>query len=207
MGYPIPEIDQIDGEVCVNLKLPNEPNFLRAFWGQFYELTRAASWGMEPTRDQEELAYRREVAQFWRELYAVNRDANIEYVCPDENDSEEDEAPYWSEADAQSAAGTGNNWEYIGDWAVTAFLASAGSPAAALIYRTLVSKARLAFQTKDAGDIADVFIDGILALSIPTAAVGGITEIIEAEIDLVAFATDHSLPAGERIIEIIARAA
>jgi hypothetical protein len=146
----------------------------------------------------------RDAAIYWRSLLLG---LSIGDNCAP-NEPDDDEAPYWDDAETVAGAGEGTRWEYIGDWAVTAFLAVAGSPGAALFYRTAVQRARLAFKSHDLGAIADVFIDGILAFSINTiSAVPGVEEIIQAEVDLVQFATDNGLPPGLRDIQIVRRAA
>ena len=117
----------------------------------------------------------------------------------------DDDAPYWE--NLETVAGAGENWGYenLADWAITAFLAVAGSPLAALYYRTTAPKARLAFQTFDAGAIVNVFIDSILAFAVPTAStIPGQTEIVEATIDLVQFAADNSLAGNIREIRLVA---
>lgn len=214
-GYILPEniADYDESEfVCVKLLVPNDPLYRAALLAQLHELGTWHAWEHRHDKTAGRYGYAdataEAAAQFWRDTTLSNIEV-LNGPCDDCDDDESDDAPYWAEADAASDAGAGNNWEYIGDWAITAFLATAGSPGAALIYRTLVSKARIAFKTQDAGDIADVFIDGILALSIPTAsAVSGVAEIIEANVDLVQFAIDHDLPAGvERVIQIVSRAA
>lgn len=200
-GYAIPA--QIDGYdeadfVCVSLRFPNTPEYRRAVRSQLLDL--GSWWKWEQTGDTRA----RDTAIYWRELLLG---LAIGDNCAPGN-PDDDEAPYWDDAETVAGAGEGTRWEYIGDWAVTAFLATAGSPGAALLYRTLVNRARLAFKTADLGAIADIFIDGILALTIDTITqTPGVTEIIEADIDLVQFAIDHSLAPGERLIRIERRAA
>ena len=206
MGYIRPDLNAIEDEVCINLRIPNNPEILRAVWGQLDYLGNAWAWDDDDGRTPETDAERREIAEFMRNVMYNNRQAIIEYECPPEDDPDED-APYWE--DVETLAGTAGNWGYenLADWAITAFLAVAGSPAAALFYRTAAPKARLAFQSMDAGAIVNVFIDGILALAIPTASsVLGQTEIIEATVDLVEFAGAHSLPPGLREIRLVAAA-
>lgn len=199
-GYLLPAvIDGYDPEgfICLTLRFPDVPEYRQAVLGQLLDLGSWWKW----ERDGSQSA--RLAALYWRELL---RGLTIADDCGYE--TEDDEAPYWDTAETVAGAGAGSKWEYIGDWAVTAFLAAAGSPGAALLYRTLVQRARLAFVTHDLGEIADIFIDGILALSIDTITqTAGITELIEAEIDLVQFAADHNLSGSERVIEIIRRAA
>lgn len=204
MGYIRPDLEAIEGEVCINLRLPNNPEILRAFWGQMDFLGNAWAWDSDDGRTPESDAQRREIAQYMRVVVEENRTANLFYECPPEEDPDDD-APYWE--DLETVAGAGENWGYEeqADWAITAFLAVAGSPAAALFYKTVAPKARLAFQSFDAGAIVNVFIDSILALAIPTAStVLGETEIIEATVDLVEFAAAHSLPGNLREIRLVA---
>lgn len=204
MGYIRPDLEAIEGEVCLNLRLPNNPEILRAVWGQLDYLGNAWAWDDDDGRTPETDAERRAIAEFMREVMYTNRAENLEYECPAE-DEPDDDAPYWE--DLETVAGAGENWGYEeqADWAITAFLAVAGSPAAALFYKTVAPKARLAFQSFDAGAIVNVFIDSILALAIPTAStVAGQTEIIEATVDLVEFATVHSLPGTLREIRLVA---
>lgn len=200
-GYEVPS--QIDGYdpadfVCVSLRFPNAPEYRRAVRSQLLALGNWWTWERDGTTNA------RDAAIYWRELLLG---LTIGDNCaPGEPD--DDEAPYWDDAETVAGAGEGSRWEYIGDWAVTAFLAVAGSPGAALFYRTAVQRARLAFKSHDLGAIADVFIDGILAFSLNTvSSVPGVEEIIQAEVDLVQFAADNSLPPGERLIRIERRAA
>lgn len=167
-------------------------------------LGNAWAWDSDEGRNPQTDAERREIAQFMRVVIENNRAANLFYECPADDDPDED-APYWE--DLETVAGAGENWGYesIADWAITAFLAVAGSPAAALFYKTAAPKARLAFQTFDAGAIVNVIIDGILALAIPTAStIPGQTEIVEATVDLVKFAADNDLTGTIREIRLIA---
>lgn len=204
MGYIRPDLEAIDGEVCIQLRIPNNPEILRAVWGQLDYLGNAWAWDDDDGRTPETDAERRAIAEFLREVMLANRLANVNYECPPE-DEPDDDAPYWE--DLETVAGAGENWGYeeIADWGITAFLAVAGSPAAALFYRTAAPKARLAFQSFDLGAIVNIFIDGILAFAIPTAStVAGQTEIIEATVDLVEFATVHELAGTIREIRLVA---
>lgn len=201
MAYQIPaQIDGYDTEdfICVSLRFPNAPEYRRAVRTQLLAL--GDWWTWERTGG----THARDAAIYWRELL-------LGLVIGDNcapGEPDDDEAPYWDDAETVAGVGEGTRWEYIGDWAVTAFLATAGSPGAALLYRTLVRFVRLAFKTDDLGELADVFIDGILALTIDTITqTAGITEVIQAEIDLEQFAIDHSLPPGIREIRIERRAA
>jgi hypothetical protein len=204
MGYIRPDLEAVDGEVCIQLRIPNNPEILRAVWGQLDWLGNAWAWDDDDGRTPETDAERIAIAEFMRNVLYNNRVANIEYECPPEEEPEDD-APYWE--DLETVAGAGENWGYeeIADWAITAFLAVAGSPLAALYYRTAAPKARLAFQTFDAGAIVNVFIDSILAFAIPTAStIPGQTEIVEATVDLVQFAADNSLTGLIREIRLVA---
>lgn len=206
-GYLLPEnIDDYaqDDMVCVTLQIPNERRYREALLGQLHALGYWFTWEHGAAGDTRAS----DAAQFFRDnvLGGITISTEPCHDCDDDNENED--APYWADADALSDAGTAGNWEYIGDWIVTGFLATAVSPLAALVYRTVVPRARLAFKTHDAGMLADVFIDGILAVTVPTlAGTPGVSEKIIADIDLVQFAADHSLPAGERLIRIVPRAA
>lgn len=209
MGYLLPDVDAIDGEVCVQLRIPNEPAYIRAFWGALTELGNWYVWGAERARDDGEKAEREIVASIWREAIYQSRLDNIPYACPNDEDVDDDDAPFWEPATGALAGENAGQWGYdaIADWAITAFLAVAGSPLAALWYKTSVPVARVAFQTRDAGALVNIFVDGILALTVDTAStVPGVAELVEARIDLVAFATEHDLSGIERIIRIAAAA-
>lgn len=201
MAYEVPA--QIDGYdeadfVCVSLRFPNAPEYRRAVRTQLLNLGQWWTWQRDGSTNA------RDAAVYWRKLLLGLQIGDN--CAPGEPD--DDEAPYWDDAETIAGVGEGTRWEYIGDWAVTAFLAAAGSPGAAILYRTLVQRARLAFKSDDLGALADIFIDGILAVTIDTITqTPGITEIIEADIDLIQFAADHSLPPGERIIRIERRVA
>jgi hypothetical protein len=183
MGYIRPDLEAVDGEVCIQLRIPNNPEILRAVWGQLDWLGNAWAWDDDDGRTPETDAERIAIAEFMRNVLYNNRVANIEYECPPEEEPEDD-APYWE--DLETVAGAGENWGYeeIADWAITAFLAVAGSPLAAIV---------------------NVFIDSILAFAIPTAStIPGQTEIVEATVDLVQFAADNSLTGLIREIRLVA---
>lgn len=202
MGYALPDLEAIDGEVCVSLRLPNEPNYLRAFWGQFFDLANVWNWGTEPTRDHDERSRRRAVGEYWRQVYATNRDANIFYTC---NPRQDDDAPYWDDAESVAGEGEGEKWGWdeAADWVVAAFLATSVHPTAGVFYKTVIPKGRIAFKSHDYGALVRILIDGILGIEVDTAStVPGVEEIIEVEIDFQQFAADHDLPPGERTIRI-----
>lgn len=209
IGYLIPDnIDGYDAEdfICVQLMIPNERLYREALLGQLHELGYWKTWEHRKPNDATDTRAA-QVAQFFQDN-VLGTITVSDGPCDDCDGDESDDAPYWADADALSDAGTAGNWEYIGDWIVTGFLATAFSPLAALVYRTVVPRARLAFKTHDLGMLADVFIDGILAVTVPTlSSTPGVTEKIIADIDLVQFAADHSLPVGERLIRIVPRAA
>lgn len=203
MGYELPDLESIVGDVCINLTLPDNPQVLRAFWAQIFELSNSWNHGLEPTRDPAELDLRQQVATLWKNLYFENRDANIQYTC----EVPRDDAPYWDDADslAGEGEGEGEKWGFdeVADWIVSAFLATSVHPAAGLFYKTVIPKGRIAFRSHDFGALVHILIDGILGLEVDTASsVPGVEEIIEVEIDFEQFAADHSLPPGERTIRI-----
>lgn len=200
MGYLLPEnIEGLSGQVCVNLRLPDDPAILRAFWGQFYELTHYWNWDRDEGTDAEAAA----IAQFMKQVYFANEAANMEYACP----IPRDDAPYWDDAEslAGEGAGEGEKWGFdeFADWIVTAFLATSVHPAAGLFYKTVIPKGRIAFKSHDYGALVRILIDGIFAIEVNTASsVPGVDEIIEVEIDFQQFAEAHDLPGDERTIRI-----
>ena len=205
MGYPLPDLEAITDDVCISLHVPDNPEVLRAFWGALLELTYPWNWAVEDTDETRPAA--KATAQYMADWLATQRYANVPYVCPNDEDPDEDDAPYWDDVVSAAGAGEGERWGYenILDWGVTAFLAVAGSPAAALFYKTTVSRARIAFKSLDAGAIVNILIDGILAAAVPTVSTtAGVSEIIEVDIDLVQFAADNGLSGVERIIRLVA---
>jgi hypothetical protein len=179
---------------CRQITIPNDPLFIAAFYGAVTELTRW--WNWDTGGDEEEA---KRIATYWRNLLYIG----IDEEC---GGSPDDDAPFWDDIESAAGAGEGSQWGYedIADWAISAFLAVAGSPGAALFYKTAAPKIRLAFQSHDLGAVADVFIDGIFAFAVNTvSSVAGVTEVIEAEVDLVQFAADHSLSGIERTIRIV----
>jgi len=191
-----PEIATGHATECYQINIPDDPVHRKAFFGTLHEL--AEPWNWDTGEDEAKAA---ELATYWRALLHDSQE-------PGCGDSEgEDDAPYWDDADSMAGAGEGTAWGYesIADWAITAFLAVAGSPAAALFYRTTVPRVRLAFRSMDAGDIVNILIDGILFGSVDTvSAVAGVPEIIEIPIDLVEFAAANSLSGVERLIRLVA---
>lgn len=99
---------------------------------------------------------------------------------------QEVEAPYWDEDtgdDADDSAPkdeqpwygllipgeSGLTWqEQISVWIVTAFVAVAGTPAAAIVFLPLAKRMILAFRAHDLGGIVKVFIDGAEAGQVDT---------------------------------------
>lgn len=180
---------------CRKITIPDEPLFIAAFYGALTELSRWWNWDTGGNENEAKA-----IATYWR---------NLLYIGVDEDcgsSSDEDEAPFWDDIESAAGAGAGTRWGYedIADWAITAFLAVAGQPGAALFYKTTAPKVRLAFKSHDLGAVADVFIDGIFAFAINTvSSIPGVDEVIEAEVDLVDFATTHSLSGIERTIRIV----
>lgn len=194
-GWTPPEVVSGHTTTCYQISVPDNDEHRRAFFGALHELTKAYNWDTEGDESKAD-----EIATYWRHLLFYELAEGCESGEP------EDEAPYWEDIATAAGEGRGTRWDYedIADWAITAFLAVAGSPGAALFYKTTVPKARLAFQSHDLGAIADVFIDGILAFSVNTVStVPGVEEIIEADIDLIQFAADNSLSGIERTIRIV----
>lgn len=69
-------------------------------------------------------------------------------------------------ADGQEdSGGESGLLEQIGDWIIQGFLATTVSPAAALVYRTVIPRARVAFRTGNLGALFRILVDGVEVLS------------------------------------------
>lgn len=203
MGYAKPDIEAAAAAetVCISLTLPDNPEILRAFWAQLFDLSNWHFWGEEKTRLPEEVEARKAIGQFMLDQYILNRDANIEYVC----DSGGVEAPFWDDEPNADGDGEGERWGFTeaADWVTTAFLAVAVNPGAAMFYKTVIPRGRIALKTHDFGGLARILIDGIMAVEVDTAAdIPGVEGVVQVEIDFEEFAADHALLGTERTITI-----
>lgn len=75
-GYLIPSNINPPDELCFQVPVPNDPGYVRAFWGQMQELSRWGIWDREPTKSGT-LAARR-----WHESYQRITDCEGGAVIP-----------------------------------------------------------------------------------------------------------------------------
>lgn len=82
-------------------------------------------------------------------------------------------------------------YEKVSDWVITAFLAVTTTPGAAIVYKTTIPQIRLAFRTGDLGAIVRVLLDDLEIWTGDTNA--PVQGLLEANLDLEAFAAEHTL--------------
>jgi len=68
LGYPIPDEINPDNSKCVTIRIPDSPGHARAFWGNFFKLTRWYSW----ERDNDKQG--KDAANVWTKVFAESRD-------------------------------------------------------------------------------------------------------------------------------------
>jgi len=68
--------------------------------------------------------------------------------------------------------------EDIADWVLTGFIAAAGGIDAAIAYRTIVPRARVAFRRGEFGEVIRIFADGVQMLELDTSS-AEVGEVIE----------------------------
>lgn len=71
-GYKLPQVLDDHPRVDICLSLPDDPDYIRAFWSQFYELTRWWTWEHHTKKSPDRRA--RDAAAYWlNEIYLPNR--------------------------------------------------------------------------------------------------------------------------------------
>ncbi len=71
-GYPLPEVNDPENHKCVLIKIPDDVNHQRAFWGHFHELSMWWNW------DRDEAHNGILAAKRWREIWHESLDLFIE---------------------------------------------------------------------------------------------------------------------------------
>lgn len=71
-GYPLPLVNDPEGNKCVLVKIPDDVNHQRAFWGHLFELSQWWNWDRDAGHNGT-LA-----AQRWREIWHESLDLFIE---------------------------------------------------------------------------------------------------------------------------------
>jgi len=78
-GYPLPLVNDPEGHLCVLVKVPNDRNHIRAFWGHLFELTYYWSWERDEAHNGADAAAR------WMEVWHESLDLwqSTEGACDD----------------------------------------------------------------------------------------------------------------------------
>lgn len=184
VGFPTP-VSIPDETTCLLVQVPADPAWWALFVGVLYQQTLVWNWrqfegGIEPS----------EAAAKWQEILDQALDiasvsSDCDYDVP---------APYWDDSDASDADDEGTvveqpwygeiinegvTWrEQVGIWAITAFLAVAATPAAAIAFLPFANKFVLAFKQHSLGAIVKVLIDGVEMATVDTyAPTDGVTNV------------------------------
>lgn len=187
-GFPTPNA-AIETSACRTFRVPADDDWLGLLMGAVELLTNEWAYYQWGTLTPEESA------AAWQGIF---NQAYADSITPGACDIVP--APYWDEssgddadddapADDQTWFGellqppTGLEWhQQVGYWAITAFVAIAATPAAAISFTVLAKKMVLAFQKHDAGGVARVFVDATEVGSMDTYsasdAVGEMTVVI-----------------------------
>lgn len=157
-GFPTPSDipEELD---CYNLPVPASSEWAGLVSGAIAALTDERNWyqtvgGILPA----------DAAAAARGLLEAQTD------CPVQQDSE---APFWDSANGDNASDDepviSQPWyDTLGDWIITAFVAVAFTPGAAVTYITTVPKLRFYFRTRNYGAILQVLADGVPVANIDT---------------------------------------
>jgi len=172
VGYPTPSSVPTD-LACRMVSIPASADWLAVVMGALTALTEEDAWqqldGGITAEDAAAAAL-----DIVDSAYA-SADTGVD-ACAGANTS-----PFWDDVDAADSDGspTDNTYTWddqVADWAIAAFVASAGVPGAAVEYLTIAPRFRLLFKTRDWGGIAKIFIDGTLVTEVDTySAVDGTT--------------------------------
>jgi hypothetical protein len=68
-GYLLPAVPDPPGEKCVVIRIPDDPNHIRAFWGHLYQLARWWNW------ERDSVHTGTLAAQRWARVWAMARDS------------------------------------------------------------------------------------------------------------------------------------
>jgi len=103
----------------------------------------------------------------------------------------DNEPPFAEDADSLDGEPKQEWYEDLADWIIEGFLAVTFSPGAAIVYRTIVPKMRLALRSGTIGAAFRVLLNGVEILTGDS--YGAIPEILEYVLDLAAEAVEHGL--------------
>jgi len=174
VGYPTP-VSIPDDTTCLMIQVPASDEWWGLMVGVLYTLTLEWNW------QQYEGGLDRDVAAAaWQVMFdqaidiaAVSNECSLTVPAPywdDTNgDDADDEEPindqeWYGELDVD-----GITWkERVGIWAITAFVAIAATPAAAIAFLPIANRFALAFHQHDLGGIVRVLIDGVEMATVDT---------------------------------------
>ncbi len=184
VGYPTP-LSIPDTTTCLIVQVPASDEWWALMVGLLYELTLEWNW------QQYEGGVDRDVAAArWQTMLEAALD-----VAGMTNSCDLDvPAPYWDDDTADDADDEGTiasqpwygeletdgvTWrEQVGIWAITAFVAIAATPAAAIAFLPFANRFVLAFKQHSAGAIIKVLVDGVELVTADTyAPVDGVLNV------------------------------
>jgi len=182
-GFPTPT-DTPSDLACRTLQIPSSAAWLGVVMGALMALTDEKNWqqfeGGISTEDAAAVAL--EILD--------NAYANITETCGIET-----QTPYWADDDEvedtsppelQTWYGHTDGNDFItdaADFVLQGFIAVGVSPHAAIAYRTLVPRMRVAFRRGDFGGLVNIFVDGVKTLDFSTYLPSG-NDVIEVPLTI-----------------------
>lgn len=86
-GYPLPEVVNPDGVKCIVVKLPDDPAYIHAFWGQMDELARWRAWDRDDAKTGKDAASVMWQYLTWMENCSeVGTVSECEFCCTETNE-------------------------------------------------------------------------------------------------------------------------
>lgn len=200
VGFPTP-VSIPDETTCLLIQVPANTAWWALMVGVLYTLTLEWNWrqfegGLDPNV----------AAAKWQEILDQALDiASVSNSC-----DYDVPAPYWDDDTADDADDEGTiveqpwygeivnegvTWrEQVGIWAITAFLAIAATPGAAIAFLPFANKFVLAFKQHSIGAIVKVLLDGVEMVTVdtyaPTDGIQNVTISLPAPVGLRAFDVD-----------------
>lgn len=165
LSFPTP--DSLPEEtVCRIFTLPADVLFLGAFMGALEYLTDPEHWQAVGSVSPEDSA--QAIFNAIDAAYTLAEDGVCSAIVPapywdeDSGDDADDEAPATDQPWYGELVAEGTTWrEQVGIWAISAFVAIAATPAAAIAFLPFANRFVLAFKQHSAGAIIKVLIDGV----------------------------------------------
>lgn len=160
-------------DTCRQFVIPADENVLAAIGGALSELTKPYNWQQVGNMTPEEAA----------EFFSALLLAYYESECG----TGDVDAPFWDDTDGENADDTvepefTETWyETASWWILKAFVATAVTPEAAIIYVSTLRRLHIAFRVGGFGGLVRVLLDGIEVANIDTYAAG--TPVFQYMID------------------------